>query len=116
MVPALSALALFAPEPFKLMNVTHLQYKESNRIEAIQHNIATLGGKSEFKDEHLTVYPQKSYRGGIMKAFNDHRIVMSFAMAGTKIANTVIEDPIPVNKSYPDFWDHFTSWEKIANE
>ena len=116
LVPALSVLALFAPEPFKLMNVTHLQYKESNRIQAIQHNISGLGGKSEFRDEHLTVYPQKNYQGGVMKSFNDHRIIMSFAMAGTKIANTFIEDPSPVNKSYPAFWNHFTFWEKVPNE
>ncbi|RMI03559.1 MAG: 3-phosphoshikimate 1-carboxyvinyltransferase, partial [Calditrichaeota bacterium] len=48
LVPTLSVMALFAPEPSRLMNVAHLQFKESDRIAAIRQNIHTLGGRTEF--------------------------------------------------------------------
>jgi len=89
------------------MNVSHLQFKESNRIEAIRQNIAAIGGKSDFQEGHLTIYPQKNYRGGQIQSFNDHRITMSFAVAGSKIDGMIIDDPGCVAKSYPNFWEDF---------
>jgi 3-phosphoshikimate 1-carboxyvinyltransferase len=111
LVPSLSIMALFANEPVKLMNVEHLQYKESNRIEALQVNIASIGGKSEFEKGHFTIYPQQNYKGGQINTFNDHRIAMSFAVAGTKIPGIIIDNPECVNKSYPNFWKDFSYWQ-----
>lgn len=111
LVPSLSIMALFAPEPVKLMNVEHLQFKESNRIEALQMNIASIGGRSKFENGHFSVYPQKSYNGGRINTLNDHRIAMSFAMAGTRIPGIIIDTPECVNKSYPNFWQHFNYWQ-----
>lgn len=113
LVPALSVVAMFAPKPIKLLNVKHLEYKESNRIEAIRKNINVLSGKSEYKDGHLTIFPQNTYQGGIINSYNDHRIAMSFAVAGSKINNVRIDNPQCVNKSYPEFWEHFTFWEQV---
>jgi 3-phosphoshikimate 1-carboxyvinyltransferase len=113
LVPALSVLALFAPQSCTMMNIKHLEYKESNRIAAIQANIAALGGKSEYEDGNLCVHPQKRYQGAQLSSYNDHRIAMSFAVAGTRIKQTIIENPDCVKKSYPDFWDHFTFWKEI---
>lgn len=113
LVPSLSVMALFAQQPVKLMNIEHLQYKESNRIEALQSNIASIGGKSEYDSGHLTVYPQKNYHGGLINTFNDHRIAMSFAVAGTKIPGIIIDNPECVNKSYPNFWKDFKYWNEI---
>lgn len=112
LVPALSMLGLFAPHPVKLSNVKHLEYKESNRIEAIRKNIYTLGGKTDYINEQLIIFPQKKYNGGIVDTFNDHRIAMSFAVAGSKIDNVMIDNPGCVDKSYPEFWKHYSNWEK----
>ena len=113
LVPALSVLALFSPNKFSLNNIKHLEFKESNRIQAIQDNIAALGGRSEYNDGNLTIYPQKHYKGAVIKSFNDHRIAMSFAIAGTKIKEIVIDNPSCVNKSYPDFWKDFNYWHAV---
>jgi 3-phosphoshikimate 1-carboxyvinyltransferase len=37
--------------------------------------------------------------------YDDHRMAMSFALAGTKVANVVIKDAQCVNKTYPQFFD-----------
>lgn len=107
LVPSLAILGLFSPGPLKLMNVSHLRFKESDRVEAIRRNIAAISGKSEFEGGHLTIFPQKKYQGGEISTFNDHRIAMSFALAGSKIEGIVIDNPQCVQKSYPDFWKDF---------
>ena len=112
LVPALSVLALFAPKKFTLTNVKHLEFKESNRIKAIRHNIQSLGGRSDYKNGVLQIYPAKRYKGSIIKTFDDHRIAMSFAVAGTRISDTVIDRPSCVEKSYPQFWQHFDWWKE----
>lgn len=112
LVPTLAVLALFAPSPSTFGNVEHLRYKESDRIHAIQANLAAMGGKSEYEDGKLTVYPLRGAKEALIRTFDDHRIAMSFAIAGTKTGGLVIDNPDCVKKSYPDFWDHFQQLEK----
>ncbi len=112
LVPALGVLALFCPSNCRMRKVKFLEYKESNRIQALQDNINRIGGKSEYEKGELTIIPQKSYQGSLINTFNDHRIAMSFAMAGTRISGIVIDNPDCVNKSYPGFWKDFTCWKK----
>ncbi|MGC8640733.1 MAG: 3-phosphoshikimate 1-carboxyvinyltransferase, partial [Isosphaeraceae bacterium] len=37
--------------------------------------------------------------------YDDHRMAMSFALAGLKIPGVIIENPGCVAKTYPGFWD-----------
>ena len=39
-----------------------------------------------------------------MATYDDHRIAMSFALAGLKVPGTVILDPGCVGKTYPGYW------------
>jgi 3-phosphoshikimate 1-carboxyvinyltransferase len=112
LVPALSVLALFAPSSSVFRNIKHLEYKESNRIEALRHNIHVLGGKSVYENGNLSIEPGKKYQGAHINTYGDHRIAMSFAVAGTRIEGILIDEPDCVQKSYPDFWKDFTSWKE----
>jgi len=116
LVPALGVLALFCPSSCRMRNVKYLEFKESNRIQALQDNIKQIGGKSEYKDDVLTVFPQKSYRGKVVDTFDDHRIAMSFAMAGTRISDIIVDKPDCVNKSYPGFWKDFSDWQDVQKD
>jgi 3-phosphoshikimate 1-carboxyvinyltransferase len=113
LVPALSVLALFCPSGCQMRGVKLLEHKESNRIQALQDNIKQIGGKSEYENGILTIIPQKSYTGNLIDTFDDHRIAMSFAMAGTRISDIIIDKPDCVNKSYPGFWKDFKYWKKV---
>jgi 3-phosphoshikimate 1-carboxyvinyltransferase len=115
LVPALSVMAMFAPEISRLTNIKHLEYKESNRIAAIQTNIAALGGKTEYVDGNLEIIPQTKYLPTKLDSFNDHRIAMSFAIAGTRIPGTIISHPECVKKSYPSFWQDFNFWQEVSD-
>jgi len=113
LVPALGVLSLFCPSACHMRGVKFLEYKESNRVQALQDNIRQIGGKSEYKDGVLTVIPQKNYHGALIETFDDHRIAMSFAMAGTRIPGIIINKPDCVGKSYPGFWKDFTYWQEV---
>ena len=43
----------------------------------------------------------------VIQTYNDHRIAMSFAVAGLKTPGVIITDPDCVAKSFPDFWEFF---------
>ena len=45
--------------------------------------------------------------------YNDHRIAMSFAVAGLMISGVVINDPGCCEKTYPEF---FSDLEKLINQ
>lgn len=107
-VPSLSILGLFSPEPCTISNIAHLRYKESDRIEAILKNIKTIGGNAEYIRDELRIAPGSQFKPGIIESFNDHRIAMSFAIAGTRIDGITIDNPACVAKSYPGFWDQLS--------
>ncbi len=46
-------------------------------------------------------------KGAVIHTYNDHRIAMSFAVAGLKAPGMNITDPDCVAKSFPDFWEFF---------
>ena len=70
-------------------------------------NIERLGGKAFVEGNALVVEPTKGLHGASVPTFDDHRMAMSFALAGLKISGVVIENPSCVAKSYPDFWRDF---------
>jgi len=106
LVPAAVILALFCEGNSRILNIEHLQYKESNRIQAIITNVENLGGYCKLEGKDLVIHP-RPLRGGLIKTFNDHRIAMSFAILGLRVPNIKIENPDCVRKSYPDFWEDF---------
>jgi len=105
-VPTLAVVAAFARGRTIIRNVAHLKEKESNRLAAVCAELGKMGIASGY--EHDTLWVQ----GGQPKAasvdcHNDHRIAMSFAVAGLKTAGIQILDEACVQKSFPTFWKVF---------
>jgi 3-phosphoshikimate 1-carboxyvinyltransferase len=44
-------------------------------------------------------------RPATVETYDDHRIAMSFAVTGLKLAGVKIKDPGCVAKTFPDFFD-----------
>jgi 3-phosphoshikimate 1-carboxyvinyltransferase len=64
-------------------------------------------------DEHedgLVIYGREKLSGAEIDPHNDHRLAMSFAVAGLKVPDIVIKDENCVNKSFPTFW---SLWETL---
>ncbi len=109
-VPALAIVAAFAQGPTNISNIRHLQYKESNRMSALSTELSKIGAEVELHEDGLTIHPRPLH-GSVIETYNDHRMAMSFAIAGLRIKDMVITNPSCVTKSFPDFWDEFAKLE-----
>ena len=111
-VPTLAVLALFADGPTVIRNVANLRLKETDRLTALRHELTKLGaGVDEFADG-LTITPPARLNPASIDTYNDHRMAMSFALAGLKCDGMVINDPDCTAKTFPEFFrlfEHITT-------
>ena len=106
--PTLAATACAALGDTIFTNAARLRIKESDRIEAVEKMINSLGGFAESTEDSLTVRGTGTLHGGEVDSFNDHRIVMAAAIAACICENPVIiHDVQAVNKSYPNFFEDY---------
>jgi len=111
-VLTLAVVALFAKGPTTIRNVRHIRDKETDRITDLARELRRLGAIVEEFEDGMTITPSK-YRGAIIETYDDHRMAMSFAIAGLRIPNLSISDPECCTKTYPNFFADLTAL--IAN-
>ncbi|RPH36689.1 3-phosphoshikimate 1-carboxyvinyltransferase [bacterium] len=105
-VPTLAAVALFAHGRTSIRNVAHLRYKESDRLQALVTELGKLGAAVTLRPDGLDILPSPLHRAQLA-TYGDHRLVMSFALAGLRVPGVRVEEPDSVKKSYPRFWAEF---------
>ncbi len=103
-VQTLCMVAASAKTPTTITGISHLKYKESDRITSTAEQLKTLGGKVQVEDDRITIYPAPLH-GGSIDPGNDHRTAMSFAVLGLGIGGITIRNAECVSKSFPEFWD-----------
>ncbi len=106
MVPTLAVTAAFAQGTTTISNVGHLRIKESDRLRAISEGLQRLKIQVEEGEDSLTITGGKP-QGALIDPHNDHRIAMSFAVAGLATEGVSIADEFCVDKSFPEFWETF---------
>jgi 3-phosphoshikimate 1-carboxyvinyltransferase len=106
--PTLAVTALFADGRTVIRNVAHLRFKESDRLAALAGELAKLGAGVRTGEDSLVIEPRPLH-GALLDTFEDHRLAMSFALAGLKVPGVGIENPDCVRKSFPGFWKEFES-------
>ncbi len=104
MVPTLAVLAAFRPGRTEIRNVAHLRIKESNRIAALVSELHRTGSGAEELPDGLVIRGGR-LQGAEIETYNDHRIAMSFAIAGLAVPGIRIKNPGCVKKSFPGFWE-----------
>jgi len=103
-VQTLCMVAAMAQSPTTITGISHLKFKESDRINGTADRLRSLGGHVDVGEDNLTIHPAP-LRGGPIDPANDHRTAMSFAVLGVGIGGITITDPACVNKSFPGFWE-----------
>jgi 3-phosphoshikimate 1-carboxyvinyltransferase len=103
MVPTLAVVAAFAEGTTVIENVSHLKVKESDRLSATCSELSKMGIVAVAENDRLLV-TGGSPRGAVIETHDDHRIAMSFAMAGLRVPGVKISAPLCVEKSFPAFW------------
>ena len=105
-VQTLAVVALFAEGDTKITGIGNLRIKETDRISALAAELTRLGAAVESGDDFLVIHPG-TYKGSEIETYDDHRMAMSFAVAGLKIPGVRIKNPRCVEKSFPDFFERF---------
>ena len=105
-VQTLAVVALFAEGPTTMDGIANLRIKETDRIHALRQELSRLGARVDTGADSITVHPGH-YRGQEIETYNDHRMAMSFAVAGLRIQGVKIKNPSCVEKSFPDFFERF---------
>jgi 3-phosphoshikimate 1-carboxyvinyltransferase len=107
--PILFVAAAFAQGVTRAEGLEELRVKESDRLALMAHGLASLGVQLEERESGITIHgnggdPLAGNAGATIAAELDHRIAMSFAIAGLHTRGGVtIDDMRPVATSFPAF-------------
>ncbi len=113
-IPMLAVLSAFASGQFELHNAAELRTKESDRIDAIVVNLKRLGFDCEQYPDGFIVKGRllTPFSTVVIDSFDDHRIAMSFAIAGKATGTPLdISDINVVGVSFPNFFEMIESLE-----
>jgi cyclohexanecarboxylate-CoA ligase len=103
MLPVLSVLGSSADGTTVLDNIAHVRLKESDRISAMLQ-LNQMGGNLEVHGDSLHITGVPGLQGADLSSFNDHRVLMSLAIAGTRAeGETRLTFPNAYRISYPRF-------------
>ena len=105
-VPTLAVVAAFARGDTVIRNVGHLKAKESDRLAVVAGALEKMGVRVRQTGDGLVVCGGNPC-GAVIDPHDDHRIAMSFAIAGLVVPGVVIQNERCVEKSFPDFWRVF---------
>ncbi|MBW2466794.1 MAG: 3-phosphoshikimate 1-carboxyvinyltransferase [Deltaproteobacteria bacterium] len=109
-VPTLAVVASQARGRTTIKNIAHLRIKECDRLHVVAVELAKMGARVQELDDALIIEgkdPDTPMHGAEIETYNDHRIAMSFAVAGLAVPGVKIKGEGCVAKSFPDFWDRF---------
>ena len=113
-VPTLAVVAAFNRTPVRFVGIANLRVKETDRIRAVANELnRILPGLATEEGDDLVVASDPDLAAKLtgrnsrvrIETYHDHRIAMSFALAGLLVPNVVILDPACTGKTYPDYWE-----------
>jgi 3-phosphoshikimate 1-carboxyvinyltransferase len=109
--PTLAVVAARATGRTVITNIAHLRIKECDRLHVMAKELAKLGVRTEERSDALIIEgrgPDAKLHGAMIETYDDHRIAMSFAVAGLYTPGVIISEEGCVAKSFPDFWERFS--------
>ncbi|MFH1216216.1 MAG: 3-phosphoshikimate 1-carboxyvinyltransferase [Pseudomonadota bacterium] len=109
-VPTLAVVAAFAKGRTVIKNIAHLRIKECDRLHVMVTELAKLGIRAEERADAMIIEGNADgtpLHGAEIDTYHDHRIAMSFAVAGLRVPGVMIRGEECVAKSFPDFWERF---------
>ncbi len=109
-IPILALLAAFTRGTSRFIGCHELRGKESDRLASIAYNLGMMGSAVKVIGDDLIVTGDPSaLHGGNFKSYGDHRIALTFSIAGMILGDSSIDDINVANISYPDFVEFVNS-------
>ena len=95
--------------PFEFSGVQSLKIKETDRIAALKNECAKFGYLLTEPGEGLLAWDGErcaAQEEPVVATYEDHRMAMAFAPMAMVRGSVLIDQPMVVTKSYPEFWEH----------
>jgi len=105
----LAVVALFAQGKTRIRNVPNLRLKECDRMAVLKSELEKLGASVTVTQTDIEIEPPEEVQSATIDTFDDHRIAMSFAVAGLRARGITIRNPECVAKTFPDFFERLES-------
>ena len=105
-IPIIAVMACFAKGTTVIRDAAELKVKESNRIDVMVENLSAMGAHITATEDGMIIEGGYPLHGAVVDSHLDHRIAMSFAIAGLNAdGETQIAGAECVNISYPGFYE-----------
>ena len=105
-LPMIAVMACFAEGTTIIKDAAELKVKESNRLEVMVKNLSAMGADVTETEDGMIINGGKPLHGAVIDSLLDHRIAMTFAVAGLCAeGETEILGAECVNISYPGFYE-----------
>jgi 3-phosphoshikimate 1-carboxyvinyltransferase len=96
-------IAPLLPAPCRFVDLGRMRLQESERVQALQIELAKCGARVSAEDDTLTVFPSELHAAEI-ETYDDHRVAMCFSVLGLKLPGMRIRNPACVAKTFPNFY------------
>lgn len=104
-LPILAVIACFAEGTTIIKDAAELKVKESNRIDVMVKNLTAMHAVVQGTEDGMIIEGGHPLSGAVIDSHLDHRIAMSFSIAGMAAdGTTTIQDSDCVQISYPAFY------------
>ena len=109
-IPMIAVMAAFADGTTVIRDARELKVKESDRITVMVDNLKRMGADIEGTEDGMIIHGGRPLHGATIDSHLDHRVAMSFAVAGTICDGIMkIQGGDCVRISYPNFYDDLYS-------
>ncbi len=105
----IAAMALFAQGKTTIRNIYNWRVKETDRMHAMAEGLTRLGAKVTTTDDSITIDPPEALIPATIETYGDHRVAMCFSLAALGTVPVNILDPDCTRKTFPDYFDVFSS-------
>lgn len=107
--PALAVTCVALGIEAEFHGLSHLAFKESHRPQALAQELAHLGAHLHWNGNTAHLKPPAAPPPMPLRfnPHNDHRLAMALAPLALKWHTIYLEHPEVVQKSYPQFWEHW---------
>lgn len=111
LVPIISVAAAAANDGETVITgAERLKIKESDRLTAVYESLKALGVDISKTDDGLVINKTGIVGGGAVSGYNDHRMVMALSvLSAVSSGDIILRGAEAVNKSYPNFFEDFSS-------
>ncbi len=105
-IPIIAVLATQADGKTIIKDASELKVKESNRIKSVVDNLKLLKADIKETDDGMIINGKSKLKGNKIKTYNDHRVAMSFFVAGLiSEGEVLIDNKDCVDISFPGYFD-----------